>query len=63
LFGRLAGKRPLGKSARRWEGNIKILILKWDFKIWDGGIAWIDLSQDRNRWRTLLYAAINLRGP
>jgi hypothetical protein len=39
------------------------IILKWNSKLWDGGIAWIDLAQDRNRWRALLYAVMKLRGP
>jgi hypothetical protein len=39
------------------------IILKWDFKKWDGGIDWIELAQDRERWRALLDAVINLQVP
>ena len=39
------------------------IILKWILEEWDGGrsMEWIDLSQDRNRWRTLVNEVINLR--
>jgi len=39
------------------------IILKWNFKIWDGGMTWIDLAQNRDKWRAVLYAVMNLRGP
>jgi len=63
LSEKLAGKSLLGIHTRVWEDNIKRLILKWNFKIWNGGVAWIGLTQDRERWRALLYAVMNLRGP
>ena len=52
------GRRPLGRPKRRWEGNIKIDLQEvgWD-------IDWIDLTQDRYRWRALVNAAMNLRVP
>jgi hypothetical protein len=53
------GKRPLGRARRRWVDNIKM-----DFREtqWDG-IDWIDLAQNRNRWRALVNTVMNLRVP
>jgi hypothetical protein len=39
------------------------IILKWIFKKWDGGMDWIDMAQNRDRWRALVSAVMNLRVP
>jgi len=40
-----------------------IIILRWSFRTWDGGIDWIDLAEDRGRWRAHVNAVMNLRVP
>jgi hypothetical protein len=39
------------------------IILKWVFKMWDGGVDWIDMAQGRDRWRALVNAVMNLPVP
>jgi hypothetical protein len=51
-------ERPLGRPRRRWEDNIKMNLQK---VCW--GIYWINLAQYRVRWRALVNAVMNLRGP
>jgi len=53
------GKRPLGRPRLRWEDNIKMDIQEVGYK----GMDWIELAQDRDRWRTLVYAVMNIRVP
>jgi hypothetical protein len=59
LVGNPEGKRPLGRSRRTWEDNIKLDLTEigWD------GMAWIDLAQDRDKWRALVNTVMNLRVP
>jgi len=55
LVGKSEGKRPLGRSRRRWEDNIKM-----DLQEVGGGVKdWIDLVQDRDRCRALVNAMMN----
>ena len=59
LVGRPEGKRPLGRARRRWEDNIKM-----DLKEVGGGCGdWMELAQDRDRWRALVGTVMNLRVP
>jgi hypothetical protein len=51
-------RRPLGRSRRRWEDNIKM-----DLQEVGWGMDWIELAQDRGRWRALMDAVMNLRVP
>ena len=53
------GKIPLGRPRRRWEDNIKTDLEE----VGCGGTDWIELAQDRDRWRALVNAAMNLRVP
>jgi len=59
LVGKPEGKRPLGRPRRRWEDNIKMDLQE----VAGGGMDWIDLAQDRDRWRALVTAVMNLRVP
>jgi len=52
-------KRPLGIPRRWWEGDIKLDLQE----VGCGGMDWIGLSQDRDRWLALVNAAMNLRVP
>jgi hypothetical protein len=53
------GNRPLGRPRRRWEDNIKMGLQKVGY----GGRDWIDLAQERDRWRAFVNAVMNLRVP
>jgi hypothetical protein len=52
LVGKPEGKRPLGRTRRRWEDNIKMDLQEMGFGVMD----WIDLAQNRDRWRALVNA-------
>jgi len=59
LVGKPKEKRPLGRPRRRWEGSIKK-----DLKeIGCGGMDWIHLAQDRDKWRVLVKALMDFRIP
>jgi hypothetical protein len=59
LVGKPEGKRPLGRPRRRWEDHIKM-----DPKeVGCEGVDWTKLAGDRNRWRALVNAVMNLRVP
>ena len=59
LIGKHVGKRPLGRPRRRWEDNIKMDLQE----VGCGVMDWIELTQDRDRWRALVNAVMNLRVP
>jgi hypothetical protein len=61
LVGTPEGRRPLGRSRRRWEDNIKIYLREVGWG--GGGIDWINLDQDRYKWRALVNTVMNLRIP
>jgi hypothetical protein len=57
LVGKPEGKRPLVRQRRRWEDGIRMDLRE----IGLGGVGWIRLSHDRDRWRAVVSAVINLR--
>jgi hypothetical protein len=59
LVGNPEEKRPLGRPRRRWVDNIKMDLRE----IGCVGMDWIDLAQDRDQWRALVNAVINLLAP
>ena len=59
LVGKLKGKRPQGRPRRRWVDNIRMELQE----VGCGYMNWIGLSQDRDRWRRLVSAVMNLRVP
>ena len=59
LVGKPEGKRQLGRPRRRWENNTKMHFQE----VVCGVMDWIEMAQDRDRWRTLVSAVMNLRVP
>jgi hypothetical protein len=57
MVGKLEETRPLGKPRRRWEDNIKMDRQEVEC----GGMKWVELVQDSDRWQALVTAAMNLR--
>ena len=59
LVGKPEGKRPLGRLRRRWEDNIKMDLQELGCR----GMDWMELAEDRDRWRVLVNTVMNLRVP
>ena len=59
LVGKPEGKRPLGRPRSRWVDNTRMDLQE----VGCGYVDWIGLAQDRDRWRTLVSAVMNLRVP
>jgi hypothetical protein len=59
LVGKPKGKRPFGRPRRSWEDNIKMDLQEEGY----GCMDWIELTQERDRWRALVNAVMNFRVP
>jgi hypothetical protein len=59
LVEKIEGKRPLGRPRRRWEDNIKADLQE----VGCGGMDWIEMAKDRNRWQAPVNAVMILRVP
>ena len=59
FVGKPEGKRPVRSPRRRWEDNIKMDLQE----VGCGGMDWIELAPNRDRWRAFVNAAMNLRVP
>jgi hypothetical protein len=57
LVGKPEGKRPLGRPRRRWEDGIRMDLRETGL----GAVDWIRLAQDRDRWRAVVSAVMNVR--
>ena len=58
LVGKPEGERTLGRPRRRWEDDIKV-----DLREMGGGGDWMEMAQDRDRWRALMNTVMNVRVP
>ena len=58
-MGKPEGKRPLGRPRHRWEDNIEVDLQE----VGCGGMDWIELAEDRDSWRALVFMVMNLRVP
>jgi hypothetical protein len=59
LVGKPEGRRPKGRTRRRWEDNIRLDLRE----VGCGCVDWMELAQDKDRWHALLSAVMNLRVP
>jgi len=59
LVGKPVGRRPLGRPRRRWDDNIRMDLREMG----RGCVDWMELAQDRDRWRALVSAVMNLQVP
>jgi hypothetical protein len=59
LVGNPEGKSPLGRPRRRWVDHIRMYLVEVGWN----DVDWIDLAQDRDRWRALVNSVLNLRVP
>ena len=59
LLGKPDGRGPLGRPRRRWEDNIRMALRE----VGCGCVDWMELAQDRDRWRALVSAVMNLWVP
>jgi hypothetical protein len=59
LVGKPEGKRPLGRPRRRWQDDIKMYVIEVGW----GGMDWIDLAQDEDRWGVVANTVMNSRVP
>jgi hypothetical protein len=59
LVGKPEGKRPLARPRHRWEDNIQMRLQE----VGCGGVYWIELAQDRDRWWALVNVVMNFRVP
>jgi len=57
LMGKPEGKGPIGRPRRRWDDGIRMDLREIDW----GSVEWIQLAQDRDRWRALVNTVMNLQ--